>query len=133
MQMTGVFHHPFPPLLAQLMGNSTLLAEPDPRLLDERKRLLSDTCCRVHAVRTACEVFEIQPEIDPHIVLLSDALGEPQLTAVAEYTRHRWPHARILIIGEPTPALEDHLYDETVSGASSPAEFLEAVERCLLV
>jgi hypothetical protein len=109
-----------------------LLAEPDPHLLDARKRLLCNTSYRVHAVRTPCEVFEIQPEDDPHIVLLSDALGEHQLNAVAEYARHRWPHARILIIGESTPALEDHLYDETVSGASSPAEFLAAVERCLL-
>jgi len=131
MQLTGAHTATITPLLGHLLGNTMLLVEPDVHLLPVRRRLLARAEYTVRAVCTAGQVFELDGEDAPHIVLLSDGVGEFQLNALAEYVRRRWRHARILIVGEATPALEDHLYDETVARGAGAEEFLAAVEKCV--
>lgn len=109
---------------------SALLIEPDPRRMENERRALMGTSDAVHAVSLAAALYELQPPEEPLIAVISSALGAVQLSAVTEYVRHRWPRARILIVGEAYRVLEDHLYDETVSSHASEEEILIAVEKC---
>jgi DNA-binding response OmpR family regulator len=113
-------------LLRQSTGRTILLVDPDPSLLETRRLLLLSAGYSVQTACAARDVFAFQPEDEPEIVVLSDALGSVQLLAVAEYVRHRWPRARIVIIGKAGP-LEDQLYDETVDAPLNPTEFLAAL------
>ena len=87
-------------------------------------------CETVHAVVRPREVYELQPPEEPFVAVLTSALGAFHLQAVAEYIRHRWPRARILIVGEVSPSLEDQLYDENIPLPVSRGELLLAIEKC---
>jgi hypothetical protein len=115
--------------LDQLSGKAILLVDPDGSLVEHRRQLLSDFCRSVRAASNSFDVFELRREDEPQIAILSDALGCTQLPELAEYVRHRWPSARILVIGQAVPFLEDQLYDETVAAGFSPPEFVAAVAR----
>jgi ActR/RegA family two-component response regulator len=95
------------PFLNRSAGRTTLLVDPDPSLLETRRLLLLSASYSVQTACAARDVYQFQPEDEPEIAVLSDALGSSQLLAVAEYVRHRWPRARIVIIGKAVPALED--------------------------
>jgi hypothetical protein len=107
-----------------------LLVDPEPAALDSRRGLLVRHQIPVYTARNAIEVFGAEPLIEPGLVVLNQRLGPVDLEAAAEYTRHRWPQARLLIMGEGEPPLEDHLYDETAADGCNRAEFLQAVDRC---
>ncbi len=130
MQLIQFLPHRLPAGFERRIGNSALLVDPDPLQLITRKSLLSGSCSSVQTACMSKQVFEMQPEEEPNIAILSDALGSFHLQAVAEYIRHRWPHTRILVIGEAAPALEDQLYDETVPSDSSQEEFLRVIRKC---
>ena len=115
--------------LERLGGKTALLVDPDPHCLEARWMLLSGSGSPPQSVCAPSEVFGMQLDGEPGVVVLSDSLGSFQLQAVAEYIRHRWPRARILIIGRTVPLLDDQLYDECVADGLSPAEFLAVVER----
>ncbi len=128
MQLTRIPTHCIAPRLDRFAGKATLLVDPDPVLLEAKKLLLSGSCSSVHTARTPVEVFNMQPEDEPQIAVFSDALGSFQLEAVAEYVRHRWPRARILVVGQAAPYLNDQLYDETVTADFNPTEMHTAVQ-----
>jgi hypothetical protein len=75
-------------------------------------------------------MFQLETEGGLQTAILSDALGSFQMQAVAEYIRHRSPRTKILVIGRAIPALEDHLYDETVEASVDQGQFLAIIERC---
>jgi hypothetical protein len=130
MQLTIVSHLSVVGVPNRQTTVPSLLVEPDTTLLNSRKALLEDFGCSVWTACTSCEVFQLQLEDDPKIVVLSDALGDYHLRAVAEYARHRWPYAAIVVIGNALPALEDQLYDESVPVRAGPTEFAAVIERC---
>ena len=118
------------PLDATKPTGTAILVDPDEFLLAERYAVLRRTTEVVHAVSTPSMLYELQSHEEPVVAIFSSEIGTFQLSAVTEYARHRWPHARILIVGEAFRYLEDHLYDETVSSSASAAEILSAVEKC---
>jgi hypothetical protein len=133
MQLLNSTTRPDVPGLNQRPGNAALLVDPDPYLLETRQFLLSSFSKSITTVRVAWDVFRLQLKPEPQIVVLSDTLGSFQLREVAEHVRHRWPRARILVVGTAVPALEDPDYDETVTADSGPTEFLAAVARCIAI
>ena len=118
------------PHLDWLEGHIALLVDPDPQRLEARRMLLAGSGSSVERACTPCEVFGLDLEEHPQVTILSAALGAFQLQAVAEYVRHRWPHTKILVVGETEPHLEDHLYDDAVAEGFDPSEFVFAVKRC---
>ncbi len=119
--------------LERFGGRTALLVDPDPHCLEARWLLLSGSYGPPQAACTPHEVFGLELDCEPEVVVLSDSLGSFQLQAVAEYVRHRWPRARILLVSQADPSLEDQLYDECVTNGFNPAEFLAAVERAVKV
>jgi hypothetical protein len=107
-----------------------LLVDPDPYALDGRRQQLIGPKIPVRAARCGLEVFCWEPRDAPATVVLNQRLGAAELEALAEYTRHRWPEARILIVGDGPPPLEDQLYDQTAADSCAREEFLEAVHQC---
>ena len=107
-----------------------VLLEQNPFALADRKRLILRTCKTVFAISTPGAVYELQPIEDPFVVILSNAFGGFHLRAVSEYIRHRWPQARILIVGKVSSSLEHHLYDEDLPCPISGGELLLAIEKC---
>jgi|ERR1035437_2061488 hypothetical protein len=108
-----------------------LLVEPDTEALRARERLLLRACKAVYAVSASAHLYEWHPSEDSFIAIVSDALGPLHMLAVTEYVRHRWPHARILIVGQAAPFLDDQLYDEALPALAGDEDFLDAVMRCI--
>ncbi len=108
-----------------------LIVEPDPRVLEETTRVLLRACKAVYAITAPGAVYEWQPCEELVVAVLSAAFGPFRLTAVTEYIRHRWPHARILVIGMTAPLLEDHLYDDALPALAGEQDILDAVGRCM--
>jgi len=129
MQLNRIIPLCIAPHLERFGGKTALLVDPDPRCLEARWLLLSGSRSQAQTACTPCEVYGVQLDGEPEIAVLSDSLGSFQLQAVAEYVRHRWPRARILVIGPTAPLLEDQLYDERVADEFSPTELLAAVEK----
>ena len=130
MQLTSALSRPVALQPNRRATVPSLVIEPNTTVLNTRAAILEGLGCSVWTACTSCDVFQLQLEDDPKIVVLSDALGDYHLRAVAEYARHRWPYAAIVVIGSVLPALEDQLYDESISARASPMEFVAVIERC---
>jgi hypothetical protein len=104
--------------------------DPDVLLLEAGRLLLSGGSASVLTACACVEVCRLPPEDKPQIAVLSERLGSFQLLAVAEYVRHRWPRARIFVVGRAALFLEDPLYDEAVAAGTGNLEFLAAIEKC---
>jgi hypothetical protein len=130
MQLTHSFASDSDSLLDGLTGMIALLVDPDLHLFSTSKVILSGLSYSVFSACSFGDVFDLQPQREPHIAVLSEKLGPAQLPAVAVYIRRRWPRTRILVVGRASSLLEDQLYDENVAGGCNPAEFRAAVERC---
>ena len=130
MQLTSVPEHCVLAFPNRPEGKTALLVDPDPLLLEAGKLLLAEICGSVQTACACVDVSRLALDDDPQIAVLSERLGAFQLLAVAEYVRHRWPLARILVVGRAALFLDDPLYDEAIAGGSSNLDFLAAVERC---
>lgn len=130
MPMTNILSRSLTSSLNQVASKTTLLVDPNSGRLETRRLLLSALNYSVRIASCPREVFQLETEGELQTAILSDALGSFQMQAVAEYIRHRWPRTKILVIGRAVPALEDHLYDETVEASAGPAQFLAIIERC---
>lgn len=131
MQLTAIQGHGAGASPRQPARKFTLLVDPDPMILEAGRLLLSGSRRLVQTAGTCVEVSKLPPEDEPQIAFLSDRLGSFQLRAVAEYVRHRWPAARIVVVGRAASFLEDYLYDEDVGAWPSNLDFLAAVEECV--
>ncbi len=108
-----------------------LLVDPEPDLLDTRYRLLSSSHISVHAIGSYAEVYQL-PELDCYnLIVVSIRPNLLQACHVAEYARHRWPQAKLLLLGENCGCFEDHLYDEIVNPCGNPSGLIQAAERLL--
>ena len=130
MQLTSVSRRPVALQSNRRATVPSLVIETNTTVLNARAVIVEDLGCSVWTACTSCEVFQLQLEEDPRIVVMSDALGDFHLRAVAEYVRHRWPYATIVVIGSVLQALEDQLYDESISARASTSEFVAVIERC---
>ncbi len=131
MQLIGTFERFDHPRPAPPVGKVVLLVDPDRLLLEAGKLLLSGLSELVQTASTCLDVSTLPPDQAPQIVVLSERLGPFQLVAVAEYVRHRWPRARIFVVGRPDSFLKPHLYDEVLDLGPSNLDFLAAIEECI--
>ena len=108
-----------------------LLVDPDPDLRDTRRALLTGLHSPVEAVGTSLEVFRLTPESSYGLVAISLMAGLSEVSHVALYVRHRWPEAKILLLGEICGGLDDPLYDERVNPPCNPSDLAEVSKRLL--
>jgi hypothetical protein len=71
-----------------------------------------------------CAIPQQQESFD--IAILHDTLTQCEVRKASEYTRRRWPRAKILVISVEAEILDDPLYDEWMAPGLSP-EFLLAM------
>ena len=109
--------------------SNVLLVEHDEMLLGARTMLLTDQHYGVFTARDYREVFAHAHVQEIAVVVISRAFIVPELSAIAEFARKRWPRAGILVVGRGVPPLEDPLYDEHVDPDSQPESLLAAVEQ----
>jgi hypothetical protein len=109
--------------------SNVLLVEHDEMLLGTRTMLLTDQHYGVFTARDYREVFAHAHVQEFAVVVISRAFITPELSAIAEFARRRWPKAGILVVGHGVPPLEDPLYDEHVDPDSQPESLLAAVEQ----
>ncbi len=110
---------------------SVLLVSPESDLLDTRHRLLSSSHISVHAIGNYAEVYQLPEHNRYNLIVLSIRPNQIQACHVAEYARHRWPKAKLLLLGENCGCFEDHLYDEIVNPCGNPSGLIQAAERLL--
>jgi hypothetical protein len=105
-----------------------LAVEPDIAALNAGSLLLTKANYCVTRASTERELFSLRTKAVA-LAILSDRLGRRLLSSVAETVRKQWPRARILILGQAAPMLEDHLYDEQLHRSSDPQQVLADLER----
>ena len=65
----------------------------------------------------------------PDIAVLLDTLSAASLGEICRLIRHRWPHARILVVRAGENFLDDALYDDRILPRESVEALLEKVFR----
>lgn len=118
LQKTGSKRYAFLP-------SGILIVEPDPKLLAARELLLTAADYYVAASNAEVAGTRLQ-EIGVRVAVLSQSLGEPTLTTLAQEIRLYWPNVRTLIFGQHRLTLVDQLYDGSVDLHCLPEELLDA-------
>ena len=106
-----------------------LAVEPDPAALHAGSLLLTKANYCVTPVSGNRQLLDLRGTKAIALAILSDRLGQRLLGTVAATVRRQWPRMRILILGQPTAALEDYLYDEQICRSSDPKQVLADLER----
>lgn len=131
MQLTTAPENGTVPKKEQPAQKAVLLVAPSTLLLEAGKLLLSPFCRSVQTAGACVDVSNLSQSEEPQFVILSDQLGTLHLQAVAELVRHRWPRARITVVGRAALLLEDQLYDEAVVVTPTDLGFLAVLEDCV--
>lgn len=84
----------------------------------------------VEAVGCSSEVFRLTPQSSYGLVAISLMAGLSEVSHVAAYVRHRWPDAKILLLGEICGSLDDPLYDD-INPSENPSDIAEVSKRLL--
>ena len=105
-----------------------LLIEPDPTVLSSRTLMLTQFRYRVTVAMSHKEVACLRGS-KVHLAVVSASLSPDNLRATAEFIRRQWTSARILVVGDAVPVLEDQLYDEAIDTTSSSDELLVALRK----
>ena len=111
-----------------LLPSGILIVEPHEGLLAARTMLLA--AAEYYLGVFGALLTEVPQRVDGHevsLAILSESLGHGMLSATALGIRHRWPHARILIFGQMSPAIEDNLYDARIDHQARPEDLLAAL------
>ena len=108
-----------------------LLVDPDPGLRETRRLLLTRIRSPVEAVGSSLEVFRLPPQSSYGLVAISLSAGLDEVSHVALYVRHRWPEAKIMLLGEISEGVDDPLYDERVDSPCNPWDLAEVSRRLL--
>jgi hypothetical protein len=64
-----------------------------------------------------------------NVIVLHNTLTTIELEKTSRLIRHRWPHARILVVRTGDEFLEDALYDDRVLPTVDPATLIATIER----
>jgi len=109
---------------------AVLLVEADFALLQSRALLLSALNIPVHKAAGYSEVTSIWDGASFSVVIINLAPSHVQAAKVAAYVRHKWPSAKILLLGNLTWEFDDPLYD-VVDPSYSPSAFVDGTKRLL--
>jgi len=105
-----------------------LLIEPAPTVLSSRTIMLNQSGYRITAAVSYKEVVCLRGT-KVHLAVVSASLCPDNLRAITEIIRGQWTSARILVVGDAAPVLEDQLYDEAIDSRSSSEELLAALRK----
>lgn len=111
--------------------SSILLVEADSELRDSRRLLLSSLQHPVLAVSAYTEVCGLPTDSNCCLVAIDICPNEHEAARIARHTRKTWPNAKILLLGHPSDAFDDPLYDDAVSPGFNPSGVLESADRLL--
>ena len=111
--------------------SSILLVEADPGLRDSRRLLLSTLQHPVLAVGSYADICRLPADSNCRLVAIVVSPNEHEAILVAMHTRRTWPDAKILLLGHPTEAFDDPLYDDAMDPSYNPAGVLASVNRLL--
>ena len=79
----------------------------------------------------SCADMYLHQEQAYALVILMLRAHSREMAEVAEFVRHRWRSARILLLESESPVIDDWLYDERVDPDLNPASLREAAVRLL--
>jgi hypothetical protein len=108
---------------------SVVIVEPYRTDASGRESLIADTRYQVTTVKDVREMFLLRDKESIELALLSVLLGDFPLVAAARAVRRQWPRARILVLGQAAPVLEDYLYDEAISHTCEQQVLFDTLER----
>ena len=109
---------------------AVLLVEADFALLQSRALLLSALSIPVHKAAGYTEVASIWDGASFSVVIINLAPSHVQAAKIAAHVRHKWPSAKILLLGNLTWEFDDPLYD-VVDPSYSPSAFVDEIKRLL--
>lgn len=107
-----------------------LLIEPNDELRNSRLLLLSCVDSAAEVGTTQSAIYEF-PESTPIRLVVIAIGGHADTEHVAFLARHRWPKAKILLIGSTCGDLPDSLYDDIIDPCCNPVGFVEVSRRLL--
>ena len=93
--------------------------------------LLLDSRCRLSVMTDYRDLWTISEVDAVHLAVLQDTLRPLELDKACRFIRHRWPHAKILVIRSGEDFLEDALYDDRVKPTESMEGLLNRIARIL--
>jgi hypothetical protein len=106
-----------------------VLVEPDKIRPTDCASHLLEGLYSVTVVKDVRELFFLRNG-DPFVhALLSDHLGSFALVAAAQSVRRQWPKARILVLGQASLTLEDHLYDDAIRHTCKKEDLFDALMK----
>jgi hypothetical protein len=109
---------------------AVLLVEADFALLQSRALLLSTLNIPVHKATGYSDVTSIWDGASFSVVIINLAPSHVQAAKIAAHVRHKWPSAKILLLGNLTWEFDDPLYD-VVDPSYSPSAFVDGTKRLL--
>jgi len=121
----------FPDNKIPLNLSSILLVETDAELRDSRRLLLGSLEYPVLAVSGYMDVCTLPAESNCCLVAIDICHSEHEAVRIAAHARRTWPHAKILLLGRPSEAFDDPLYDDAVNLQYNPTGFVDSAYRLL--
>lgn len=111
---------------------SILLVDANTDLRESRRLLLQSlSLTAVDAVPRFAEVIHLIPESSFDLIVIALDPNEVEAADVAEFARHYWNKAKILLLGTLTGEWDDWIYDEIVDPHWSPSILMEAARNLL--
>ena len=93
--------------------------------------LRSEPNARCYSARDCRDLSMIPDQTVIEFAVLHQTLGPFELAQASATIRHRWPHARILVIRLGEDFLDDALYDDRIVPPVSPTRLLGMIKRIL--
>ena len=124
------FHFSEPVNRAIVPSGAVLLVERDLALLQSRALLLSTLNIPVHKAAGYSDITSIWDGASFSVVIINLAPSHVEAAKIAAHVRHKWPSAKILLLGNLTWEFDDPLYD-VVDPSYSPSAFVDGTKRLL--
>jgi hypothetical protein len=93
---------------------------------------LTQHSCNVAIARTCAEFYTGDLRLgECDVAVFHPMLQLDELREIAQFIRHRWPRARIVIIRCETWQLQDSCYDDRVNPGANPEILLSTIQRLI--
>jgi hypothetical protein len=111
--------------------SSILLVEADQELRGSRRLLLGVLEHPVLAVSGYAEVCALPPDNNCCLVAIDISPSEHEANRIAGHVRRIWPKAKILLLGTPSGAFDDPLYDDVIDPSYNPSGVVNSAKHLL--
>jgi hypothetical protein len=111
--------------------SSILLVEADQALRGPRRLLLGVLQHPVLGVSGYAEVCELPPDSNCCLVAIDIRPSEHEANRIAVHVRRIWPKAKILLLGIPSDAFDDPLYDDAIDPGYDPSGVVDSARHLI--